>query len=67
MTDMREVRSKVIADQGDQIKKISDYAFKVKSQSGRGFYEVKETKDGMTCSCPDFVYRGGKCKHIAAT
>ena len=21
----------------------------------------------MTCTCPDFVYRGGKCKHIAAT
>jgi hypothetical protein len=21
----------------------------------------------MTCDCLDFVYRGGKCKHIAAT
>jgi hypothetical protein len=21
----------------------------------------------MTCDCPDFVYRGGKCKHITAT
>ncbi len=21
----------------------------------------------MICTCPDFVYRGGKCKHIAAT
>jgi transposase len=21
----------------------------------------------MTCTCPDFVYRGGKCKHIQAT
>jgi len=21
----------------------------------------------MTCICPDFVYRGGKCKHIQAT
>ena len=21
----------------------------------------------MTCTCPDFVYRGGRCKHIAAT
>ena len=67
MTDVREVRGKAIADQGNQIKKVSDYAFKVKSQSGRGAYEVKTTKDGMTCTCPDFVYRGGKCKHIAAT
>jgi hypothetical protein len=41
--------------------------FRVKSQSGNGTYKVKSTKDGMTCTCPDFVYRGGKCKHIQAT
>ena len=63
----REVRGKAIADQGDQIKKVNDHSFEVKSQSGNGFYEVKETKAGMTCDCPDFVYRGGKCKHIQAT
>jgi transposase len=67
MTDSREVRGKEIADQGNQIKKVNEHAFKVKSQSGNGFYEVKETKSGMTCDCPDFVYRGGKCKHITAT
>ncbi|MFZ3148152.1 MAG: IS5 family transposase [Methanothrix sp.] len=66
-TNSREVRGKAIADQGNQIKKVNDHAYKVKSQSGNGFYEVKETKAGMTCDCPDFVYRGGKCKHIAAT
>lgn len=66
-TDTRDVRGKAIADQGNQIKKVNDLLFKVKSQSGRGFYEVKETQNGMTCTCPDFVYRGGKCKHIAAT
>lgn len=64
---MREERGKAIADQGDQIKKVNDLLFKVKSQSGKGFYDVKSTKDGMICSCPDFVYRGGRCKHIAAT
>ena len=63
----RDLRGKAIADQGDQIKKVRDSSFKVKSQSGNGFYEVKTTKDGMTCTCPDFAYRGGKCKHIAAT
>ena len=63
----RERRGKVIADQYNQIKKVNDYAFKVKSQSGRGFYDVKATNSGMTCTCPDFVYRGGKCKHILAT
>ncbi|MCK9442434.1 MAG: SWIM zinc finger domain-containing protein [Methanothrix sp.] len=63
----RELRSKAIADQGNQVNKVNDRSFKVKSQSGNGFYEVKETKEGITCDCPDFVYRGGKCKHIAAT
>jgi transposase len=64
---LREKRGKAIANQGDQIKKVNDHAFKVKSQSGSGFYEVKATPNGMTCNCPDFVYRGGKCKHIQAT
>ena len=63
----REVRGKAIAEQGNQVKKINDHSFKVKSQSGNGVYEVKATPNGMTCTCPDFVYRGGKCKHIAAT
>ena len=67
MTDSSEVRGKAIADQGNQIKKVNDHSFKVKSQSGSKVYEVKTTPNGMTCDCPDFVYRGGKCKHIQAT
>ncbi len=67
MADMRDVRVKAITDQGNQIKKVNDSSFKVKSQSRSGFYEVKATPNGMTCDCPDFVYRGGRCKHIAAT
>lgn len=67
MADTRETRGKAIADQGDQIKKVSDYSFRVKSQSGSKVYKVKATPNGMTCTCPDFVYRGGKCKHIQAT
>jgi transposase len=63
----RDLRGKAIAEQGDQIKKLGVNSFKVKSQSGHGAYEVKSTKDGMTCTCPDFTYRGGRCKHITAT
>jgi hypothetical protein len=63
----REERGKIIAAQSDQIKKVSDYSFRVKSQSRKGVYEVHETKEGMTCTCPDYLYRGGRCKHIAAT
>jgi transposase len=62
----REERGKEINNNG-HVKKVNDHSFKVKSQSGNGFYEVKATESGMTCDCPDFVYRGGKCKHIAAT
>lgn len=67
MVDIRESRGKPIADQCNQIKKVNENSFKVKSQSGRGIYDVKATKTGMACTCPDFVYRGGKCKHIMAT
>ena len=66
MVDIREERGKVIAENGN-VKKVASNSFKVKSQSGNGIYEVKSTKEGMTCTCPDFVYRGGKCKHIQAT
>jgi transposase len=62
----REVKGKEIAENGN-VKKINSSSFKVKSQSGKGTYEVKATPNGMTCTCPDFVYRGGRCKHIAAT
>ncbi len=62
----RETRGKAIAENGN-VKKVNDHSFKVKSQSGTGIYEVKSTPNGMTCTCPDFVYRGGKCKHIQAT
>ena len=65
--NFREIRDKAIANQDDQIKKVNDHSFKVKSQSGSKVYEVKATPNGMTCTCPDFVYRGGKCQHITAT
>jgi len=63
---MREERGKAIAENGN-VKKVNNNSFKVKSQSGKGAYEVKATQNGITCTCPDFVYRGGKCKHIQAT
>lgn len=62
----REVRGKEISDQG-RVKKVNDNSFKVKSQSGNGAYEVKSAPNGMTCTCPDFVYSCSRCKHIVAT
>lgn len=63
----REERGKAIADKNGQIKRIDDNVFKVKSQSKYGYYEVKSTGEGMTCTCPDYIKRGGACKHIIAT
>lgn len=36
----------------------------VPSQSGQGKYKVNS--DEQSCSCPDFDFRGEKCKHIYA-
>lgn len=66
-TNLREEKGKAIAARGNQIKKINDRTFKVKSQSNDRIYEVKETPRGITCTCADFAYRGGRCKHIEAT
>ena len=49
-----------------QVRRLTDYAYKVRSQSGNGKYEVLKTELGWICSCPDHVYRGVKCKHIWA-
>ena len=47
----REARGKAIANQAGQVIKVSDELYKVKSQSGNGYYEVKSTNDGVTCTC----------------
>lgn len=52
---LREQRGKVIANNKGSVKQVNDHSFKVKSQSGKGVYEVKATPNGMTCTCPDFV------------
>ncbi|RQW78554.1 MAG: transposase [Methanothrix sp.] len=61
----REKRGKEICIAG-HVRKVNDHTFKIKSQSGNGFYDVKVTAKGTTCTCPDFVYHGGMCKHIIA-
>src|SRR5208337_2051523 len=67
LTTTREERGKAIVEKNGQIQKVDNNSFKVKSQSGKGFYEVKATPEGMTCTCPDFLKRGVPCKHILAT
>jgi transposase-like protein len=63
--DARQERGRAIAESG-QIKRIDDASYKVNSQSGNGVYDVLFVEKGWKCSCPDFVSRSTKCKHIWA-
>jgi transposase-like protein len=62
----REQRGKQIANSKGQVKRLSEEAYKVKSQNRNGTYDVLKTESGWMCSCPDHTYRNVKCKHIWA-
>jgi transposase-like protein len=66
----REERGKMIAEKPNQITRIRERFYRVVSQSGHGAYDVRKARMnetiGWICSCPDFVYRQVKCKHIWA-
>ncbi|MGB9022873.1 MAG: DDE-type integrase/transposase/recombinase [Candidatus Bathyarchaeia archaeon] len=66
----REERGKMIAEKPNQIRCIRERFYRVVSQSGRGMYDVRKARMnetiGWICTCPDFVYRQVKCKHIWA-
>jgi transposase-like protein len=64
--DGRELRGKAIAESTDQIRRITDNFYRVKSQSNNGTYSVKLTEKGWDCTCPDHIYREVKCKHLWA-
>ncbi len=64
--DTRESRGKAIAKMGNQIERIDEHSYKVKSQTGNVIYNVKSTEIGWKCSCLDHVTKGMKCKHIWA-
>jgi transposase-like protein len=62
-----------IATAGDSIRKITKNYYKVRSQSGKGWYNIKKLDhaDVWTCECSNFLYRLTKetdkrCKHIVA-
>jgi len=62
----REQRGLEIANLSNQVKRVDDCAYQVRSQSGNGEYVVLNSEMGWICSCPDHIYRGVKCKHIYA-
>jgi transposase-like protein len=66
LTTTREERGAAIAQMKGQIWRHSDTVYRVKSQSGQGFYRVEKSDLGWKCSCPDHQTRGVECKHIVA-
>lgn len=59
---------KEIAEKPDQIKRIDDNFYQVRSQSlsKESWYDVIRTETGLVCDCPDFQWRKHKCKHVYA-
>jgi len=62
----REERGLEIVNKNSQIKKIDGSTYQVLSQNGNGSYLISLTEDGWICECPDYRFRGLKCKHIWA-
>lgn len=63
----REQLGLEISKQFRAVRRINKHLYRVKSQSGDvKHYHVNLTKIGFSCGCPDYTYRGVKCKHIHA-
>ncbi len=62
----REERGQAIAQLSDQVKRIDESTYTVKSQSHNGEYTVSKIDEEWVCSCPDNQYRHIICKHIYA-
>ncbi|MGA3061260.1 MAG: DDE-type integrase/transposase/recombinase [Candidatus Bathyarchaeia archaeon] len=66
LTTSREERGEAIAKLQNQIQRIDDYLYIVKSQSNNGEYTVNRVDGKWLCECPDNTYRNVPCKHIHA-
>lgn len=67
MQDLRTQRGLEIANKTNQIQRIDDNNYRVKSQTRNEVYEIiksSSTELGWICSCPDHMYRNVTCKHI---
>ncbi|MGA2790065.1 MAG: IS6 family transposase [Candidatus Bathyarchaeia archaeon] len=67
MVDQRPQRALAIYAKGNQIKRVDASTYKVKSQSGNGWYLVTKKGEEWSCECPDHVHRQVACKHIQST
>jgi transposase-like protein len=60
------MKGQTIAQLNGQVRRIDKTTFAVRSQSGKGEYQVIKSELGYICSCPDSMYRGETCKHAWA-
>jgi transposase-like protein/predicted RNA-binding Zn-ribbon protein involved in translation (DUF1610 family) len=65
-SNQREMRGLAILAMGSQIKRLDASTYRVKSQSGNGWYLVVREGLEWICECPDHVNRKVICKHIFA-
>jgi transposase-like protein len=66
MEDIRLQRGQEIANKANQITRVDENTYKVKSQSSNNEYDVISTEKGWICSCPDYAHRHINCKHVHA-
>ncbi|WP_299291243.1 DDE-type integrase/transposase/recombinase [Nitrosopumilus sp.] len=66
LNNKRQEKGKKIAEKQDQITRIDEDHYLVKSQSNNKQYDVIATENGWTCTCPDHCFRQVCCKHIHA-
>ena len=62
----RYQRALKILELDEPVKEIDVGKYAVKGQDGYGLYKVEDTGE-WKCNCPDYIKRGGQCKHILAT
>ena len=65
MKNTREERGKEIAS-NNQVRRIDEHHYKVKSQSRNLEHDVVSTEFGLKCSCEDHKFRKICCVHIHA-
>ncbi len=66
LTTTREERGKAIAQLQNQIQRVEEGFYTVKSQSGNGEYAITKVDGEWVCECADNKWRHAKCKHIHA-
>ena len=64
--NQRQIRGKQIVEKCDQIRRINETQYEVKSQNSDKVYDIVSTESGWVCSCPDHQFRRVCCKHIHA-